>query len=111
MFHGEDKNPFVLPSDEEVFRMRDTERRMKTVERERQHTLKVWEKSTGSAHRSSKVSELMGEPDESRRRGALVSAARTVLGGAEQRHKPEKVNLGQLFPRVASTVNLYHNFF
>jgi hypothetical protein len=58
-----EKNPFILPSDEEVFRMRDTERRTKAMERERQGTLKIWEKSTGSAalSRSAKVDDVMGE--------------------------------------------------
>jgi len=43
--------------------MRDTERRTKAMERERQGTLKIWEKSTGSAalSRSAKVDDVMGE--------------------------------------------------
>ena len=56
-----ERNPFTLPSDEEVFRMRDTERREKTLNRERQGQMRVWEKSTSTARfgRSAKVSDLL----------------------------------------------------
>ena len=42
----EERNPFTLPSDEEVFKMRDEEKRRKKEYRETQSKLKVWEKTT-----------------------------------------------------------------
>ena len=39
------RNAFTLPSDEEVFKMRDEEKRQKEY-RETQSKLKVWEKTT-----------------------------------------------------------------
>lgn len=56
-------NPFTLPSDEEVFKLRDAERKMKKIDREKQSSLRVWEKTTSTAQlsRSTKVSELLGE--------------------------------------------------
>ena len=39
-------NSFTLPSDEEVFKMRDEEKRRKKEYRETQSKLKVWEKAT-----------------------------------------------------------------
>ena len=41
-----ERNPFTLPSDEEVFKMRDEEKRRKKEYRETQSKLKVWEKTT-----------------------------------------------------------------
>lgn len=79
--HEGERNPFTLPSDEEVFRMRDSERRMKSLSREKQATLKVWEKSTGSVFQSSKASELLdgmgGDVD-------AVSSAPPWMHGAAQ---------------------------
>eukprot|EP00953_Heterococcus_sp_UTEX-ZZ885_P034102 17687-Heterococcus_DN1.PRE.3 len=40
------RNPFTLPSDEEVFRMRDDERLKRQHERELSRSQKVWEKGT-----------------------------------------------------------------
>ena len=72
----EERNPFTLPSDEEVFRMRDTERKMKAQARERQSKLKVWEKTTGSAvaFKSTKASDLLAGM------GGDVDAVRRPLG-------------------------------
>ena len=42
----EERNPFTLPSDEEVFKMRDEEKRRKKEYRETQSKLRVWEKTT-----------------------------------------------------------------
>ena len=42
----EERNPFTLPSDEEVFKMRDEEKRRKQEYRETQSKLRVWEKTT-----------------------------------------------------------------
>lgn len=54
-------NPFTLPSDEEVFRLRDTERLKKSQHREKQSSLKIWEKSTSTAQygRSTIKNEMM----------------------------------------------------
>jgi hypothetical protein len=53
----------VTRSDDEVFKMRDAERKMKSLDREKQGQLKVWEKTTSTAllGRSSKVSELLDD--------------------------------------------------
>jgi hypothetical protein len=46
---ADNSNPFTLPSDEEVFRLRDAERLKKSLHREKQSQLKIWEKSTSTA--------------------------------------------------------------
>ena len=68
-----ERNPFTLPSDEEVFRMRDTERRQRIENREKQAQMKVWQKTTATAlsGRSAKVAEL------------LDGAGAADMGGAE----------------------------
>jgi len=43
------RNPFTLPTDEEIFRMRDEEHLRKQAERERLDALKVHQKSTASS--------------------------------------------------------------
>jgi hypothetical protein len=107
-----ERNPFVLPSDEEVFRMRDTERRMKSLQREQQSKMKVWEKTTSTAQlgRSAKVSELLDgaggdQLDLSRRKSKMVAAAKNVLGpsgsgaGGAGGHKPEKENMAEFIAK------------
>jgi len=44
-------NPFTLPSDEEVFRMRDELKKKKEFEREQNAKLKIHEKITNSSKR------------------------------------------------------------
>ncbi|KAH8050183.1 hypothetical protein JL721_11444 [Aureococcus anophagefferens] len=57
-----ERNPFTLPSDEEVFRMRDEERKRRSKEREEQRKLKVWQKTTGGSRvaGSVRLKELIG---------------------------------------------------
>ena len=57
-----ERNPFTLPSDEEVFRMRDEERKRRSKEREEQRKLKVWQKTTGGSNvaGSVRLKELIG---------------------------------------------------
>jgi hypothetical protein len=42
-------NPFSLPTDEEVFRMRESERQRKDDERRRNASLKIYDKTTTSS--------------------------------------------------------------
>ena len=106
-----ERNPFTLPSDEEVFRMRETERREKIENREKQAQMKVWQKTTATAlsGRSAKVAELLDGADggvygadapvptkRSQKTRALVSAAKTVLGGDR---RPEKENMAEFIAK------------
>eukprot|EP00941_MAST-03F_sp_MAST-3F-sp1_P005614 g5614.t1 len=47
------RNPFTLPSDEEVFILREQERKQKKEERKRLANLKVWQKTTSSSRLAS----------------------------------------------------------
>ncbi|CAM9975926.1 unnamed protein product [Phaeothamnion confervicola] len=56
-----ERNLFVLPSDEEVFRLRDEERAQKELAREARRGQKVWQKTTSSAiaGRSGRIGHLL----------------------------------------------------
>ncbi|ETK82906.1 hypothetical protein L917_11576, partial [Phytophthora nicotianae] len=44
-----ESNPFTLPSDEEVFRMRETEKQRKEEEKSKNSRLKIYDKTTASS--------------------------------------------------------------
>jgi len=95
-----ERNPFMLPSDEEVFKLRDAERRERTAAREAQGRLKIWDKSTSTAHfsKSAKVSELLdgmgGDVDAGGRgkapRGTLGGIASKSMGSRTGGSEPQK---------------------
>ena len=88
------KNPFALPSDEEVFRMRDEERRRKLRVKEQTQELKVWEKTTTCATMGQtkrfKDHEMMKRSHDSKQgkytRG-LVAAATAAISNDRRREK------------------------
>eukprot|EP00331_Platyophrya_macrostoma_P010300 CAMPEP_0176409388 /NCGR_PEP_ID=MMETSP0127-20121128/2472_1 /TAXON_ID=938130 /ORGANISM="Platyophrya macrostoma, Strain WH" /LENGTH=561 /DNA_ID=CAMNT_0017788765 /DNA_START=47 /DNA_END=1732 /DNA_ORIENTATION=- len=65
-------NPFRMPSDEEVFILRDEEKRQKSLERERLKGRKVYEKMTWSARIGAARSQL--SDDDTDATAAAVSA-------------------------------------
>ena len=55
------ENPFKLPSDDKIFRMREEEKKRKELEREASKSLKVWEKNkTENQSRSGRLQDLVG---------------------------------------------------
>jgi hypothetical protein len=57
-----DNNPFRLPGDDKIFRMREEERRKKEEARQANMKLKVWQKNkTELLSRSQRLQELVGE--------------------------------------------------
>ena len=55
-------NPFKLPSDDKIFRMREEEKKRKDAEREASKSLRVWEKTkSANMSRSGRLQELVGE--------------------------------------------------
>jgi hypothetical protein len=58
----ENNNPFKLPGDDKIFRMREDGRRKKNEAREMSATMKVWQKSkSGLLSRSERLQELIGD--------------------------------------------------
>lgn len=55
-------NPFKLPSDDKIFRMREEEKLRKEAERENRSHMKIWQKSkTEVMSRSGRLQDLVGE--------------------------------------------------
>jgi len=92
-----ERNPFTLPSDEEVFKLRDEDKQRRADERERQHGLKVWQKTTtgqltGGAQR---LKELMKGTDvettvvskKTRQTRDLVTEAKTIIANDRRQEK------------------------
>jgi len=92
---GRESNPFVLPSDEEVFRMRDEERRRKQDKKEKLQEMKIWEKTTASSQMSKtkrfveddvSMNESMMSKQAKHTRG-LVAAATAAISNDRRREK------------------------
>ncbi|GMH97021.1 hypothetical protein TrVE_jg4567 [Triparma verrucosa] len=52
------RNPFTLPSDEEVFRLRDEEKKRRAEARDKNMKLKIWQKGGGNGGRSLRMKEI-----------------------------------------------------
>mmetsp|Transcript_9230 Transcript_9230/g.19522 ORF Transcript_9230/g.19522 Transcript_9230/m.19522 type:complete len:542 (-) Transcript_9230:246-1871(-) len=101
-----ERNPFTLPSDEEVFRMRDKERRKRSQDREQRKP--VWQMTTATSRsgRSAQLNDLLagdgeGAEDSSpsrraQKNRALVTAAKSVLG---QDRRQEKENMAEFIAK------------
>jgi hypothetical protein len=62
IFESVTENPFKLPSDDQIFRMREEERKNKEQGFMRNSTLKVWEKSKKDvSSRSDRLKDIIGE--------------------------------------------------
>jgi len=81
-------NPFTLPSDEEVFRMRDEEKKNRAKKREENMKLKIWEKgNTGAlAGRTLRLKEMTGDAGSGKppRDGLASTAAAGVMNERRQ---------------------------
>ncbi|EQC37291.1 hypothetical protein SDRG_05515 [Saprolegnia diclina VS20] len=87
-------NPFTLPSDEEVFRMRDDIKRRKDEDRERNARLKIHEKLTNSSKRGNirrfkfddSAPDMVNVAQSKQTRG-LVAAATAAISSDRRREK------------------------
>ncbi|KDO29383.1 hypothetical protein SPRG_05920 [Saprolegnia parasitica CBS 223.65] len=87
-------NPFTLPSDEEVFRMRDDVKRRKDEDRERNARLKIHEKLTNSSKRGNirrfkfddSAPDMVNVAQSKQTRG-LVAAATATISSDRRREK------------------------
>jgi len=57
-----ENNPFRLPSDDQIFNMREEEKRMKDLEREDNREMKIWQKTANSiTSRNTRLRDLIGD--------------------------------------------------
>ncbi|CAM9669420.1 unnamed protein product, partial [Scytosiphon promiscuus] len=84
-----DRNPFILPADEEVFRMRQEEKSRKAQERVARRGQKVWQKTTKSAisGRSAKIGDLLKKTGASIVAGEGATPGKRALANAEMMHQ------------------------
>ncbi|TMW55179.1 hypothetical protein Poli38472_013941 [Pythium oligandrum] len=91
-----ESNPFALPTDEEVFRMRESEKQRKEEERRRNTTLKIYDKTTASStignirrfRSEDPPSDLQAyTSSQSRQTRGLVAAATAALSNDRLREK------------------------
>ena len=74
-------NPFKLPGDDQIFRMREEEKKKRVEEREQNRKLRIWEKqSAGVTSRTTRLRELVGEDD--------APMTLTALAKSESKPKP-----------------------
>ena len=87
-------NPFTLPSDEEVFKMREQEREQKQEQRKEQQRLKIWEK--GAPQKEGMLRQLQKEAEPEldaatqeriKRTQNLVSAATEAIASSKKHQK------------------------
>lgn len=90
-------NPFLLPTGEELFRVREREKRAKAEEKRQLEKMKVWER-TAKTHRAGAFKRLAEADipitDEAQRAHItktkrLVSAATTAMTGAKHRERED----------------------
>ncbi|CAM9372235.1 unnamed protein product [Ectocarpus sp. 6 AP-2014] len=84
-----DRNPFILPADEEVFRMRQEEKSRKAKERVARRGQKVWQKTTKSAvsGRSAKIGDLLKNTGAAIVGGEDSTPGKRALANAEMMHQ------------------------
>ncbi|CEM00850.1 unnamed protein product [Vitrella brassicaformis CCMP3155] len=82
---AEEQNPFTLPADEEIFLLREVERRQHHEEREKQKSLHVWEKGT-SCSRMRNIRHVKDDekPTAPPAAGAAAQQDSLALSGAKR---------------------------
>lgn len=90
IYHGEDENPFRLPGDDKIFRMREDERRRKDEVRSANMKLKVWEKNkTEHMSRSKRLQDLVGDLAVAKAADAMKMDDETIKISVPRRQEKE----------------------
>lgn len=90
-------NPFAMPSDEEIFLLRDQERERKKAEREVRQNQKIWEKGTWTTRISVPRRALL-EDDEGG--DVKVGKKKAAVGGMDtQARRREKENMAEFIAK------------
>lgn len=92
---GGDRNPFILPSDEDVFKMRELERRKKEEQRHAHKSMRIWEKTEYSStltNARKAIGDLPADVDpvsyrKARESKGLVTAATAAIARDRRRER------------------------
>eukprot|EP00965_Chrysotila_dentata_P247202 6207613-Pleurochrysis_carterae.AAC.2 len=90
------RNPFKMPTDEEVFALRDEEQRKKESERERAKQLHVWEKGVVSRP---KVRDYEGDCDSQAQARDAQQAKLNLVAAATRDRRKEKENMAEFIAK------------
>lgn len=89
-------NPFKLPGDDQIFRMREEEKRKKMEHRNNNKTLKVWDKKNNTMSHIARMTELVGE-NRPKTLGE-ITRSETRQAGMSTRHQ-EKENMAEFIAK------------
>ncbi|CAM9659773.1 unnamed protein product, partial [Sphacelaria rigidula] len=84
-----ERNPFILPADEEVFRMKEDEQSRKARDRIARRRQKVWQKTTKTtvSGRSAKIGDLFKHTGATIAMDGTAGAGKRALANAEMMHQ------------------------
>lgn len=87
------RNPFTLPGDEEVFRLRDEEKKRRAEARDKNLKLKIWQKGNGGAlaGRSLRMKEMIGDEGGGGGTTAKASAKTAATGIINERRQEKEI--------------------
>mmetsp|Transcript_5223 Transcript_5223/g.5352 ORF Transcript_5223/g.5352 Transcript_5223/m.5352 type:complete len:586 (-) Transcript_5223:47-1804(-) len=91
-----ESNPFRLPGDDQIFTMREEEKRKKQMDREENKSMKIWEKTANSiTSRATRLRELIGEdtPMTLRDIGTKTDTKSKSATSLAQARRQEKENM------------------
>ena len=88
-------NPFKLPSDDQIFRLREEEKLKREEDRQKQTTMKVWEKVKTKTSRSDRMKELVGDTQVM----TLTDVPKTVSQKVAVQRRPEKENMAEFIAK------------
>lgn len=87
-------NPFKLPGDDQIFRMREEEKRKRLEEREENRKLKIWEKpSAGITSRTTRLRELIGDDGPMTLTEMMSKSDSKIKDKAQSNRRQEKENM------------------
>ena len=85
-----EENPFRLPGDDKIFRMREEEKAQMKKDREVNLSLKIWEKnSTAQVSRTERLTQLVGDVNVANMTDAMKSNEETIKVAATRRQEKE----------------------
>ena len=93
----EDSNPFRMPTDEEVFALRDEEAQRKQAEREHQQSLHAWEKGIKQGPKA--VRDYKAQRSEQAQAQAAQQSKVNLVAAATRDRRKEKENMADFIAK------------
>jgi hypothetical protein len=88
----EGSNPFKLPADDQIFRLREDEKKQRAEDREANQNLKIWEKKKDQTKsNASRIVELLGEDGPKRLSEVAKSDGKQKPGMSARRQEKENM--------------------